>query len=85
MKSEFDAVLDRFAELVAEKIAAKLNGSEPEQPDRLLTVREVARRLGVSPRYVYSRVDKYPFARRIGAKTLRFSERGLERWLARTK
>jgi len=58
---------------------------EPEQPDRLLTVTEVATRLGVSRRYVYGHADQYPFARRLGPKTLRFSERGLEKWLARTK
>ena len=57
----------------------------PEQADRLLTVTEAARRLGVSTRYVYGHAAKYPFARRLGPKTLRFSERGLERWLARTK
>src|SRR5437879_10181756 len=58
---------------------------EPEQSDRLLTVREAAKRLGVSKRYVYGHADEYPFTRRLGPKTLRFSERGLERWLARTK
>jgi excisionase family DNA binding protein len=58
---------------------------EPEQSDRLLTVREAAQRLGVSTRYIYGHVDRYPFARRLGPKTLRFSERGLEKWLARTK
>ena len=58
---------------------------EPEQSDRLLTVSEAAKRLGVSTRYVYGHADGYPFARRLGPKTLRFSERGLEKWLARTK
>ncbi|MGH2406356.1 MAG: helix-turn-helix transcriptional regulator [bacterium] len=58
---------------------------EPEQPDRLLTVLEAAKRLGVSKRYVYGHADEYPFSRRLGPKTLRFSERGLERWLARTQ
>jgi excisionase family DNA binding protein len=58
---------------------------EPEQSDRLLTVSEAAKRLGVSRRYVYGHADEYPFARRLGPKTLRFSERGLEKWLARTK
>jgi excisionase family DNA binding protein len=51
--------------------------------DRLLTVAQVAERLGVTKRWVYRRVGKLPFARRIGAGTLRFSERGLERWQAR--
>ena len=86
MNSDFDALLERFADLVAAKIAARLNGKpELEQPDRLLTVREAAKRLGVSTRYVYARADDYPFTKRLGPKTLRFSERGIERWLARTK
>jgi excisionase family DNA binding protein len=51
--------------------------------DRLLTVAQVAERLGVPKRWVYRRAAKLPFARRIGAGTLRFSEKGLERWEAR--
>jgi excisionase family DNA binding protein len=58
---------------------------EPEQADRLLTVTEVAKRLDVSRRYVYGHIDEFPFVRRLGPKTLRFSERGLDKWLARTK
>ena len=57
---------------------------EPEQADHLLTVSETATRLGVSRRYVYAHVKQYPFVRRLGPKTLRFSERGLEKWMART-
>jgi excisionase family DNA binding protein len=59
--------------------------SAPEAPDRLLTVKEAAQRLGVSKRYLYTHATKYPFTRRLSPKVLRFSERGIERWLARTK
>lgn len=55
-----------------------------EAPDRLLTAREVARRLAVAPRWVYAHAGTLPFTRRIGTRVLRFSERGLERHLART-
>ncbi len=48
--------------------------------DRLLTVTEVAIRLGVDRRWVYRRADALPFTRRLSRGTLRFSERGLERW-----
>lgn len=51
--------------------------------DCLLTAREVAARLGTSVRYVYEHADRFPFTRRLGSRTVRFSERGLERWLAR--
>src|SRR6266852_610371 len=77
--------------LPRETLLQAINGNgaaptpEPAQPDRLLTVSEAATRLGVSRRYVYGHANQYPFARRLGPKTLRFSERGLEKWLARTK
>lgn len=54
-------------------------------PDRLLTVAETAARLGVSKKYLYGHQREYPFRRRIGDKVLRFSEAGLERWLARQR
>lgn len=56
-----------------------------EAPDRLLTAREVARRLGVSPKWVYSHHAELAFSRRLGKKALRFSERGLDRHLARPR
>jgi excisionase family DNA binding protein len=49
-------------------------------PDRLLTVVEAAERLGVSKRWIYRRVDSLPFAKRLSEGSLRFSERGLEKW-----
>ena len=88
---QLDALLDALADRLADRIAARLNGnekapkSEPAQADQLLTASEAAKRLGVSKRYIYAHRDEYPFARRLGPKTLRFSERGLERWLVRTK
>ena len=63
------------------------NGAPPaaDPPDRLLSVREAAERLGVSRRYLYGRAHLFPFTKRLSAKVLRFSSLGLERWLARTK
>ena len=80
--------LDALLDALADRLAERMNGAqkpEPEQPDRLLTVAEAAKRLGVSKRYIYAHVKHYSFAKRIGPKTLRFSERGLEKWLAKTK
>ncbi|MBI4540277.1 MAG: helix-turn-helix domain-containing protein [Gemmatimonadetes bacterium] len=54
---------------------------QKEPPDRLLTVEEVAGLLAVPPRWIYDHADKLPFTRRIGPRTLRFSEPGLLRWL----
>jgi hypothetical protein len=53
---------------------------DPEH-DQLLTADEVARRLGVRVRFVYDNADDWPFTRRLGPRTLRFSERGLRRYI----
>lgn len=54
--------------------------SEPKE-DRMLDSEEVAEILGVSERYVWDHKDDWPFTRRISPRKLRFSERGLYRWL----
>lgn len=54
-------------------------------PDRLLTVKEAAKLLAVSQKYLYEHADDFPFTRRLGPKTLRFSAQGIERWLANTR
>ncbi len=51
-------------------------------PDKLLTVNGAAGVLGVTRRWLYDHADQLPFTRRIGARTLRFSERGLNRYMA---
>jgi excisionase family DNA binding protein len=54
-------------------------------PDRLLKAQEAADRLGVDRRWVYrqAKAGKLPFARKLSGGTLRFSERGLEKWKER--
>lgn len=71
----------------AELLAVLGEGTAPEgpPPDRLLTVKQVADRLGTSAKYVYAHAQAYPFKRPLGKKALRFSEQGLERWLARVR
>ncbi|SRR5258708_2592331 len=49
--------------------------------DRLLTAEEVAHRLGVTKRWVQRRAKRLPFSRRISARSVRYSEAGLKRWL----
>lgn len=61
------------------------NGTQepPREPeaDRLLDVDEVAEILGVEARYVYDHADDWPFTRKLSPRKLRFSRRGLHRWL----
>ena len=54
-----------------------------ELPDRLLTAEELASRLRVSRRYVYEHAAEFPFLVRLPGRTVRFSERGYERWVDR--
>ena len=55
------------------------------QPDRLLEPAEAASRLGVTVRWLYRHANQLPFTRRLGRKVLRFSEAGLQRFLARSQ
>jgi len=55
----------------------KTNGNEP---DRLVTVKEAAPMLNVTPRWLYNHARHLPFARRLSRKALRFSEKGLIKW-----
>jgi excisionase family DNA binding protein len=51
----------------------------PEARDANISVREAARRLGVSSSYIYKNAESLPFAVRIGRRLL-CSERRLEKW-----
>ncbi len=85
----FDEVLDGFVQAVSRAVVAELrplleNGDVRQtaaKSDRLLTAAEVAERLNVPRRFVYDHADKWPFTIRLDEGTLRFSERGLDRWL----
>ena len=57
------------------------SGAGPAEPEELLTAQEAAVLLGVKPRWLYDHARTLPFARRLGARTVRFSKLGLERWL----
>jgi predicted DNA-binding transcriptional regulator AlpA len=86
---EVDALLDRFAELVAAKLAAKLgngngNGHAVAESDVLLTAPEAAQRLGVKAAWLYDRANTLPFTVRLpNSRAVRFSERGLDKWLGK--
>ncbi len=55
------------------------------EPDRLLTPQQAASLLGVGIRWLYRNSRRLPFTRRLSRKSLRFSEKGLRRWLAAKK
>lgn len=55
----------------------------PPPADRLLKAREAAAILNVSPRYIYAHRRDYPFTKNLPGGLVRFSERGLGRYLGR--
>ncbi len=66
---------------------ARLMGSAPaggsreaSEGDRLLSVEEAAQMLGLSRDYLYRHAKALPFTVRLGSR-LRFSERGIERYI----
>jgi predicted DNA-binding transcriptional regulator AlpA len=73
----YDAVLADLAPL------CNGNGHAKPAPGRLLTVREAASLLGVTPRWLYRHAPTLPFAKRLGPKTLRFDSDGLAKWTGR--
>jgi excisionase family DNA binding protein len=48
----------------------------------LIDADEAATRLGMSKDWLYRHARRLPFTRRMGSRSVRFSETGLERWLA---
>ena len=72
-------VAPEIAALRAE--VASLRRAVRNGADRLLTVQEAAQRLAVTPRWLYRHAGDLPFTVRLG-RLLRFSERGLDRWLS---
>lgn len=58
------------------------NDQAESSRDRLLSVKEVAQKLGLSEDHLYRHRDEYPFTVREGRRIL-FSERGIEDWIRR--
>ena len=68
--------------LTARLLASHDNAETAESVDRLLTAEQVAMVLGVTKRWVERRARRLPFARRLSAHAVRYSEAGLRRWMS---
>lgn len=78
-------VADVFRTLIRELKQIKTHAPlSKKQPERLLSVSELASRMSVGERYIYDHSAEWSFTVRIGRK-LRFSERGFEVWLRQAK
>ncbi len=53
----------------------------PAEDDHLLTVKQASQKLGVSPDWLYRQASKLPFTVRLGGRRLRFSIRGIQRYI----
>src|SRR6266852_7166890 len=73
------ARLSALGALALNATAKRQAQSTAEEPERKLSAKEAAGRLGVSTAYLYKNARRFPFALRIGRRLL-FSSRGLERW-----
>jgi predicted DNA-binding transcriptional regulator AlpA len=86
----FAELLDQCAVELTGVLAGNGDAAAPERrapeakvADRLLTTEQVAERLATTPAWVYAHWKALGFGQKLGRRTLRFSERALERHLAR--
>lgn len=66
-------------------MGARASGNGQPEPstegDHLLTVAEASQKLGTSKDWLYRRAKALPFTVRLGLRQLRFSARGIERYI----
>ena len=64
------------------RIAIAVHDDAEPATDRLLDVDEAGAILGMSRTWLYKNAHRLPFARRFGARTLKFSSNGIRRYVA---
>jgi len=79
----FTLTVAQLREIVREEVKAAT--TTQQDADRLLTAEEAAEMLSMSPDWLYRNAKKLPFTRRLGHKMLRFSQRGIVKWLESRK
>jgi predicted DNA-binding transcriptional regulator AlpA len=70
-----------------ELVRGEIQAARSAQPDddRLLDAADAAKVLSVSEDWLYRQAKKLPFTRKLGPKMLRFSYRGIVKWLESRK
>ncbi len=85
-----DGLLETLADLVAERVAARLNGkhedvgAEARNGETLLTAAAVAEQLGTSARWVYDHAEELG-GKRLTRRCLRFPEAAVRRYVERRR
>ena len=67
--------------LLASLLTSKESPGTPKAAERLLAVEEAARRLAVTVDWLYRHARALPFTVKNGGRQVRFSERGIERYI----
>ena len=67
--------------IVREEVRAEINGRHRGE-DRLVDINEAARLLSATKDWLYHNRKRLPFVRKTGPKSLRFSVRGIQAWIA---
>lgn len=81
-REELPALIGALAECTAVAQSRLVASPVQNQPDRLLTVKEVAERTGMSEQFIYRRAQKLPFlVKEKTGRALRFSSAGLDRYI----
>jgi predicted DNA-binding transcriptional regulator AlpA len=75
---------ETFLELMRQAVREEIRTliEDLREKDRLLTAQEAARMLAVSPDWLYRNAKRLPFTHQLAPKMLRFSRRGIEKWIA---
>ena len=74
--------LERLKVRLLARLVSPRPPEQPKRPDRLLTVDEAAERLATTRDHLYRQADRLPFTVRLSAQQLRFSERGIDEFIA---
>ncbi len=78
-----EALAEILKPIVKEAVKEAMNGHRDE--DRLLDAEQASRLLSVSEDWLYRNSRRLPFTRKLGAKMLRFSYQGIQKYLATRK
>ena len=84
-----DPLLEQLADLVADWVAARLNGKATapagaENGEHMLTAAAVAQQLQTSARWVYDHAEELG-GKRLSRRCLRFPEAGIRRYVERRR
>ena len=80
-EAERSGMPDREEARMQRRRTLRINRPEPTE-DRLLVTADAASRLGVSKDWLYRHADRVPFTVRLSEGQLRFSAKGIDRYIA---